>query len=102
MTIMYDLSPQMDAIKRACIDSGVNTLEMVGSAARTDFNPESSDVDLLVTFKGRDRLFDRYFSLKIRLEELLARPVDLIQPAGLRNPIVKKNIEQNRVPLYGA
>ena len=98
---MIDLSLYRDAIRRACMDLYVRTLELVGSAARTDFDPARSDVDLLVSFDGETNLFDRYFDLKSRLEALLSRQVDLIQSGAVRNQIVKRNLERNKVLLYG-
>jgi predicted nucleotidyltransferase len=40
---------------------------------------EGSDVDILVTFDGK-AYFDRFMGLKLDLEDMLGRPVDLGTP----------------------
>ena len=88
-------------IEKICEDLKVKRLELVGSASRDDFQPERSDIDVLVEFEGIDHLFDRYFELKERLENQLGRQVDLIQNSAVKNPYVRKCIDRDRVPIYG-
>ena len=92
----------MKAVKKICADLRVKRLDIVGSAARDDFQPERSDIDVLVEFEGVDRLFDRYFELKERLEQELGRQVDVIQDAAVKNPYVRKSLDRDRVPIYGS
>jgi len=40
--------PQLEAIKAACMQYQVQLLHLFGSALRADFNPNNSDLDLLV------------------------------------------------------
>lgn len=40
----------LDRIRAACARRGVSFLELVGSAARDDFDPSRSDIDVLVDF----------------------------------------------------
>lgn len=54
---------------------GVQRLGIFGSVARGEAGPES-DVDVLVELD--QRTFDRYMDLKIFLEDLLGRRVDLL------------------------
>jgi uncharacterized protein len=89
-------------IAKICADLRVKRLDIVGSAARDDFRPEKSDIDVLVEFEGVDRLFDRYFDLKKRLEHQLGRQVDVIQESAVRNPFVRKSLDQDRVRIYGS
>ncbi|MBM3261929.1 MAG: nucleotidyltransferase domain-containing protein [candidate division Zixibacteria bacterium] len=74
---------------------------MVGSAARDDLKPES-DIDVLVTFAGAGQLFDRYFSLKEGLEALFLRPVDVIMDEAVSNPLVRENLDRDRLSVYVA
>jgi len=37
-----------------------------------------------------------------RLQGLLARPVDLVTPAGLGNPYFRERVEQEKTLLYAA
>ena len=99
---MTNIEEHKQVIAKICTDLRVKRLDVVGSAARDDFQPERSDIDVLVEFEGVDRLFDRYFELKIRLEHQLGRQVDVIQDSAVRNPYVKKNLDQDRVRIYGS
>lgn len=73
---------------------GVKTLALFGSMARGD-DREGSDVDILVTFEGKPT-FDRFMGLKLDLEELLGRPVDLGTPETLR-PEMRSAVERDLV-----
>lgn len=54
---------------------GARWLALFGSFARDEAGPQS-DVDLLVDLDRHT--FDRYMDLKLRLEDLLRRRVDLV------------------------
>lgn len=60
---------------------GVRTLSVFGSAARGELTPDS-DVDVFVEFEGAST-FDRFMGLKLFLEDVLERPVDLVTPRAL-------------------
>ena len=99
---MFDVENYKQVIQKICEDLRVRNLDLVGSASREDFQSERSDIDVLVEFNGDDRLFDRYFELKIRLEEQLGRQVDVIQESGVKNPYVRKSLNRDKVRLYGS
>jgi len=61
-------------------------LAVFGSFLRGDQNSRS-DVDILVEFAPGGKTFDNYMELKIHLEEILGRKVDLITKSGLRSEI---------------
>lgn len=61
---------------------GVLSLSIFGSVARDEAGPES-DVDVLMEHGPGLSLFD-YAGIKIRLEEILNRPVDLATPDALK------------------
>ncbi|MDP7533734.1 MAG: nucleotidyltransferase domain-containing protein [SAR202 cluster bacterium] len=87
-----------------CEQFAVRRLEIFGSATRDDFNPARSDVDLLVEFGYSDtlRALQQYFGLKDALEGVLGRPVDLVESTAVKNPYVRKSIDESREPLYAA
>jgi uncharacterized protein len=76
------------AIESLCRQYGVARLEVFGSAARGDFDPGLSDFDFFVEFEDRGwkGSFKRYMGLKFALEDLLQRPVDLVEAAVATNP----------------
>jgi len=57
---MIDLTPFKTDLEKICKEFALQQLALIGSAARDDFSPES-DIDVLVTFQGDYKLFDRYF-----------------------------------------
>jgi uncharacterized protein len=72
---------------------GIGTLALFGSVARVEAGP-ASDVDVLVEFI-EDPTFDGYMDLKLHLEELFGRRVDLVTRRGLRErarPFVEQDL----------
>jgi len=97
---MIELNKYKKDILQICTSLSVQRLYLVGSAARDDFQPDTSDIDVLVDFMGTERLFARYFDLKQQLEQCFGRRVDVIQSTALKNPYVKKSIDCDRIALY--
>jgi uncharacterized protein len=74
------------------------------SVRRRRTSSNRSDLDFLVVFDdfvGRER-FDAFFGLWEELENLFGRPVDLVEPEGLRNPYFIQTVNQTRRSLYAA
>jgi len=81
----------------------VSRLEVFGSASVGRLR-EDSDLDFLVEFDdsvGASR-FDTFFDLLESLKQLFNRPVDLVEPGGLRNPYFLRRVNETRRPLYVA
>ncbi len=94
-----------EELRTLCRRFHVCRLDLFGSAARGEFDPEHSDIDFLVEFDRAhpDALSsDTYFGLKESLEALLGRPVDLVEPSAVRNPYLKASIEGSRKPVFEA
>ena len=73
---------------------GVKSLAVFGSMARGD-DREGSDVDVLVTFEGK-ATFDNFMGLKLDLEDLFGRSVDLLTPKCLR-PEMQAEIDKEAI-----
>ena len=99
---MVDLSAYRSRLTELCHSLSVKRLELVGSAAREDFHPGSSDIDVLIEFEGNHALFDRYFELKFGLESIFGRKVDVIQSGAIRNPHLRASLQQDRMAVYEA
>ena len=98
------IAAKLDEILELCRRYKVRRLEIFGSATGDRFNPERSDVDFLVQFlplEGR-AYPDAYFGLLRELEALLGRPVDLISAPVIRNPYLRKSIDESRQLVYAA
>lgn len=91
-----DLKLDLQAL---CAAHGVKTLEVFGSFARGDAR-EDSDLDLLVEFDGQDKYFDRFMGLKEALEAGARRPVDLLTGSSLRNPVFRRVVAREKVPVW--
>lgn len=98
---MIDIELHRSSLENACREFSLRRMDLVGSAARADFQCDR-DVDFLVTFEGDSRLFHRYFGLKERLEAIFQRQVDLIEERAVRNPYVRRALQKDRVKVYGA
>ncbi len=96
---------QLEAIHELCHAFEVLKLELFGSGARDDFDPERSDIDILVEYMPDIDLgpwISRFFELQERLEMVLGRKVDLVMASALQNPHLVRSINQDRHVLYAA
>ena len=87
-----------------CRKYRVRRLHVFGSAARSDFDQDSSDVDLLVEFDDMphaDRA-DAYLGFLTAVEALLRRRIDLVEVGAIRNPYLRRGIEESRELVYAA
>ncbi|WP_433674509.1 nucleotidyltransferase family protein [Microbacterium gorillae] len=92
-----------EAIRRACERYGVARLRVFGSVLTDQFNPQTSDIDFLVTFQPeRENLFHDYFDLKFELERIVGRGVDLVVERSVRNPFFKAAAFGSAQELYAA
>jgi hypothetical protein len=89
-----------EQIAELCRKWQVTELALFGSVLRDDFGPES-DVDVLVTFAPEApwSLFD-LVDMVDELEAMLGRKVDLVESAGLRNPIRRRAILSSREVIH--
>jgi hypothetical protein len=87
-----------------CRKYHVSELDVFGSATMGDFNEQTSDIDFLVVFDNtvKQNRFDNFFALLEDLQKLFKRPVDLIEPGGLRNPYFIDSVNQTRRRIYAS
>jgi uncharacterized protein len=97
------IDDNLEEIGRLCRLHGVRKLELFGSILRSDFDPQRSDVDVVVEFESRvANSFANFLDLKEALERLLGRPVDLVELHAVRNRRLRRYIEQSKSPVYAA
>ena len=89
-------------IAALCHRYGVRRLAVFGSVLREDFNPESSDIDLVVGFRSDvgASAADQYFDFKAALEQVLGRSVDLVELDAMPDSRLKRIIERTQVAVY--
>jgi predicted nucleotidyltransferase len=99
---MY-LDNYISEIKGLCKKHKVKSLFVFGSVLTENFSPES-DVDFVVDIKTNDPIdyAENYFDLKFELQDLLKKPIDLLEKKGLKNSHLIKNINSSKRVLYEA
>ena len=98
------ISNRMDEIISLCKKHKVKAISVFGSAARNAMT-DSSDIDLLVEFSEDIDLLDyadNYFSFLESLEQITGRKIDLLSVNGIRNPVLKEEINRSKIDLYAA
>ena len=98
---MY-LETYQDIIRDLCKKYNVNSLYAFGSVLTDRFN-DKSDIDMIVSFKKipLESYVDNYFDLKFTLQDVLQRPVDLLEEQAIKNPFFLQNINKNKRLIYG-
>ena len=95
------ISERMEDLARLCEERRVARLDVFGSAATGEFNPETSDLDFLVAFREpADDGFDNRIDLGYALESLFGRKVDVVSERSITNPYFRANVEDTREPVY--
>ena len=95
------LEKHITDIKKICSLYNVKQLYAFGSVLTNEFTSES-DVDLIVDFDEIDVALyaDNYYDFKFSLQNILKRPVDLLEERAIRNPYFKQNLQQQRQLIY--
>ena len=98
---MTILDQNINDINRLCSVYKVRQLFAFGSVLTENFS-DNSDIDFVVDFQPID-LFsytDNYYDLKFSLQDLLKRPVDLLEEKATKNPYLKQSLHQQRKLIY--
>ena len=91
-------------IDALCKKYHVGYLAVFGSAT-TDRFREDSDLDFLVSFENgltARQTSAAFFGLKLDLEALFGRSVDLVTKASLTNPYFRQSVMAGQRALYAA
>lgn len=89
-------------IAEFCKRWSITEFSVFGSALREDFRPDS-DIDVLVSIdpKAHIGLFE-IIDMKLELEKMFQRSVDLVEKEGLRNPYRRREILRTAQVVYAA
>jgi len=89
-------------IAEFCKHWSITEFSVFGSVLREDFRPDS-DIDVMVSIdpKAHIGLFE-IAQMKIELETMFKRPVDLVEKEGLRNPYRRSEILSTAQVVYAA
>ncbi len=87
-------------IEQLCRTHHVRRLELFGSAATGEWDPERSDLDFLVKFDS-EAPWTTQFDLEDALRQLFDRSVDLVNDHEFPNPYFRQAVEESRTHLWG-
>lgn len=89
------------SLRNLCQQNKVKSLYVFGSVLTDKFN-ENSDIDLVVDIDSSDpfEYADNYFNLKFALQDLLKRPIDLLENKAIKNPFIRDNIDSSKFLIY--
>lgn len=87
---MNTLDKYTSEIKKLCESHKVKSLYAFGSVLTDRFN-STSDIDLIVDFLiiEVEDYADNYFDFKFSLQDILNRPIDLLEEKAIKNPYFK-------------
>ena len=94
------ITDRLDELDAICREHHVQRLELFGSAATGNWDPERSDIDFLVEY-DRPKGLIAHWELSEALKELLGRDVDLVSDTDFKNPYFRQSVEDNRRHLWG-
>lgn len=89
-------------IIKLCKNHKVKSLYAFGSVLTDRFNKDS-DIDLIVDFSDveTEDYADNYFDLKFSLQDILKRPVDLLEEKAINNPYFRQAVNRQKQLVYG-
>jgi uncharacterized protein len=98
---MNELTTYINDISKLCETHKVKSLYAFGSVLTEKFNKES-DIDLIVDFSNIsvEDYADNYFDFKFSLQDILKRPIDLLEDKAIKNPYLKESIYMHRKLIY--
>ena len=102
MIIKNEISGRSNDFRNLCKKHSVRYLYAFGSSTNDSFNPDSSDIDLLVEIDDPDPMErgEKLISLWDTFENFFHRKVDLLTESSLRNPFLIKSINSTKVLIY--
>ena len=99
---MNRLETHASDIIKLCETHKVKSLYAFGSVLTDNFDKES-DIDLIVEFSNIEveDYADNYFDFKFSLQDILKRPIDLLEEKAIKNPYFRQSVNQKRQLVYG-
>ncbi len=97
------ITAKREEIAELCRRHHVRHLAVFGSAARDDFDPDHSDVDVIVEFDKMpiEQYADNKWAFHDELASKLAHKVDLLTWNSIQNPYFLNVIQGSCQAVYG-
>lgn len=102
MRIESDIKKNLTEFVNLCKDHKVKSLYAFGSSVTDNFDPDTSDIDLIAEINDPDPLErgELLMSFWDELEVFFQRKVDLLTERSIKNPFLRKSIEATKVLIY--
>lgn len=102
MLLIDEISKRISEFENLCASHNVKSLYTFGSSVTNRFDPDKSDIDLLVEIDVIDPIErgEKLISLWEKFEDFFQRKVDLLTGASIRNPYLRESIETTKVLIY--
>ena len=88
-----------EKIARFCRERGIRRLSLFGSVLRDDFDPQRSDVDMLVELLPGTRPGWEFYGWHEDLTPIIGRKVDLHTPKSI-SEYFRDEVLREALPLY--
>jgi len=102
MGISSEIGNRINSFRDLCRNHKVETMYVFGSATTNNFDQTNSDIDLVVEIKESNPINrgELLISLWDKLENFFDRKVDLLTEVSIKNPFLKKSIDNSKVLIY--
>ncbi len=93
---------RIDQLGKLCQTYRVEKLYAFGSVVSNHFNAETSDIDFIVELGSLPPVEkgENLMNLWSALEELFTRRIDLLSDQPIKNPFLRKRIEETKQLIY--
>ena len=86
-----------EKIARFCRERGIRKLSLFGSVLRDDFDPQRSDVDVLVEIAPDAKVGLAYFGWEDELSQIIGRKVDM---CSRLNKYIEEDVRREALTIY--
>jgi predicted nucleotidyltransferase len=102
MGIKDDIKKRLKDFANLCSEHKVKYLYAFGSSVTDRFDPLKSDIDLLVEIDDSDPIErgEKLIDLWDKFELFFNKKIDLLTDSSIRNPILRKNIDNTKILIY--
>ena len=96
------IAQHFERLTELCEEFRVDRLFAFGSVVTKRFNPQTSDLDLIVELEPMPPIEkgETLINLWEALENLFERKVDLLTDQPIKNPYLRRNVEKTKQLIY--
>lgn len=102
MKLPIEIENKIDKLISLCNKYKVNRIFVFGSIVKGNFNPKTSDIDLIIEIEDLppSEKGELIMNLWSELESLFSRKVDLLTNLNIKNPYLRTEIENSKYLIY--